>query len=160
MSDPVIVPDRPPRRRVRHPGGGRLLVVESDALDSDINSIMDKWLNYGVMRVPQVPPKFGDFSDAVSFHEALTRLHEAQREFDALPAHIRAHVDNDVAGFLDMVYDPERRKELVELGLVEEAMPVVPPAGPGPSPAEPAGPVAEGAEDGQRGAGEAAPDAS
>lgn len=111
------------------------MVKQSLANESDINTIMSRWVAHGQLpRGNQQPPTYGDFSSGLDFLESLNAVHRAQDEFNKLPAHIREHCRNDPGEFLEMVYDPERRDELIELGLVEDAIPdgakPVPPAPP------------------------------
>lgn len=120
MSDGDVVP----RVRVLAPEGGRVMTKQSMALESDVNHIIKRFVQFG-----QMPPStgrqplYGDFSSGLDFHSAMNKVREAERQFQALPAHIRDACGNDPAKFVDMCLDPERREELVELGLVEAQMP-------------------------------------
>jgi len=89
---------------------------------------MDRWVTHGVP-VPAVggEPSYGDFSMGLDFHEALNRVSEAESDFMKLPAPLRAHVENDPGLFLDLVFDPDRRGELEELGLIPTRAPVAAP---------------------------------
>lgn len=89
--------------------------------EADINAIMRKYAQTGVP--PYIDPRrgrplFGDFSNGLEFHEALTRVREAERTFSLIPAHVRSYVKNDVGNFLDLIYNPERRLECVKLGIL------------------------------------------
>lgn len=112
------------RIRTVHPEGGRLMTKQAPAADSDINSIMGRWIAHGIPpRAGAGNPRYGDFSSGQDFHDSLSQIREAELQFGQLPAHIRSHCRNDPADFLEMVYDPERRDELVKLGLVEAQIP-------------------------------------
>lgn len=105
--------------------GGRRLVKQSMAGDSDINVIMEKWHATGML--PQGAgraPRYGDFSNGASFTEALFAVRDAEDAFLQLPSAVRSYCDNDPGKFLDLVMDPERREELEKLGLIKERMPV------------------------------------
>ena len=69
------------------------------------------------------PPKYGDFSTGLSYHDAMTRVTDAQHSFEHLPAHIKKHCRQDPGEFLDMVFDPARRAEMIELGMIDAAVP-------------------------------------
>lgn len=125
----------PTRGRQKHPVRGESRTRQADALASDINAIMDRYVHHGVLPSQNAArPRYGDFSSGLDYHAALLKVQSAEDEFMALPAHVRRYVDNDPGRFLELVHDPERRDELVELGLVEEQLPAEP-AEPDPQPA-------------------------
>lgn len=129
------------RIRVVHPEGGPLMTKQAMALDTDINAIVSRWIAHGqVPRASNAPARYGDFSSGLEFHGAMNQVREAEQHFMELPAHIRRHCRNDPGEFLDLVMNPERRAELVELGLVEGQVP--PKASEVPEPVEPAAPAA------------------
>jgi len=136
------------RRRVAHRGGGEVKTKQSDALQTDVNSILARWIQTG--QPPQGrAPSYGDFSDGLSYHEMHNRVLDAQAAFLDLPVEVRKHVDQDPGAFLDLVHTPEGLRELLELGLdpgwVPEDAPE--PAEPGAG-VEPATPSAEPAGEG------------
>lgn len=111
------------------------MTKQSMASETDVNQIMARWIHQGLPPIGNGgTPKYGDFSNAIDFQTALDQVREAQAQFDLLPAHVRRHCQNDPAQFLEMAFDPERRDELVKLGLAEERLPekpdVVPPVAP------------------------------
>ena len=132
-------------KRIYHPTGGKVLTKQADALKTDVNAIMERWIAHGT------PPgqatghaKYGDFSNVDDYHSGLSKIREAERSFLNLPASVRKHVKNDPGEFLDMVHDPARRGELEELGLVEHQAPEeAPPADPPEPPAAPPEPPPE-----------------
>lgn len=115
--------NRVPRVSVPAPSGGRVLVKQSHALASDVNAIVARHVAHGIAFPVNERASYGDFTGVGEFHGALNAVREAQAEFDRLPAAIREHCRNDPGEFLSMVYDPDRQAELVELGLVEAAIP-------------------------------------
>lgn len=134
--------------RVYSRSGGVSKVKQSESEGTDINVIMRKWQKQGIVPTGSAKtPQYGDFSDMTTYHLGLTQMIEAQADFEALPSAVRKHCDNDPGKFLDLVFDPERQVELVDLGLLPKSIPkeaVTPtPAAPGegttpPVPAEPA----------------------
>lgn len=109
----------------------------------DVNAIVRKWQSTGVLQqVISQEPRYGDFSNVDDYKSAVDRVRAAEADFDALPAHIRQAVRNDPQVFLELALDPERRQEMVELGLGEVANylhgPVEEPV-PEPPPSEPSG---------------------
>lgn len=73
--------------------------------------------------------RYGDWSGVPEYREALDRVLEAQEAFEALPANVRDHVQNDPVKFLEMVFDPARQDELKSLGLVPRDAAPLPPSG-------------------------------
>lgn len=125
------------RVAVHPPEGGKVRTKQSDTLDSDINVIMNRFVAAGELPHDGRTPTYGDFTTAGNYHTALNLVKAAQDDFMSLPAIVRKHVDNDPGKFLDLVYDPDRRGELEELGMVPEQAPEAapPPADPPPDPA-------------------------
>ncbi len=135
--------NRGPRVQMVFPGKGRAKQSMKD--ECDINVIMAKYLKTGQISHGQTMT--GDFADAdsVSFHEAMNIVTEAEQAFMTLPAKARQRFANDPAGLVDLCQDPERREELVELGLLD---PLEEPEAPAaaaepPAPAAPAADLAE-----------------
>ncbi len=119
---------RVPRLQVAHPSGGPCLVKKSEQDSTDVNLIMNSWIRGapipGVLN--PAPGRYGDFSSGLDYRSALTAVRDAETAFAAMPPKVRNHCDNDPGKLLDMFYDPERREELVALGLVEAPPEVVP----------------------------------
>lgn len=118
--------ERVKRGRVFHPSGGKQMTKESLTEGTDVNKIMERWHQHGaaVAHLNRGQAMWGDFSSGVDYQGALNSIHEAQRDFAALPSDVRAHVDNDPGKFLELVFDPERREELERLGLLDIQQPV------------------------------------
>ncbi len=117
------------RLRVVHPSGGPVLVKRGEQDSTDVNLIMDSWVHAGAAVAGHMntnPGSYGDFSSGMDYHSAMNAVKEAQAYFMCLPPKVRDHVENDPGKLLDLVYDPERRSELEELGLVAPKVPVLP----------------------------------
>lgn len=129
------------RRQVLHPSGGVSKTRQSDALASDINHIVGRWITTGTLPVVGRTPTYGDFSNAVDFHTALTRVKDAEAAYWELPVAVRKATENDPGKFLDMVMTPEGRRDLETLGLPTDRVPETAPepaAKETPAPEEPA----------------------
>lgn len=111
------------RLRVIHPEGGESMTKQAFKDEVDINKIIERYAEYGVQPLASGQPKYGDFSDGFSFHDALSAVREVEEDFAALPARVRDACENDPGKYLDFVSDPEKRKELEGLGLVEAQVP-------------------------------------
>ncbi len=109
------------RMRVTHPEGGPILVKRAEQDSTDVNLIMDSWIHAGAAVAGHMNPRagtYGDFSSGMDFHATKNAVLEAESDFMSLPPKVRTYVENDPGKLLDLVFDPERRKELEELGLV------------------------------------------
>lgn len=96
--------------------------------DADINCIIARYENTGVLVDPSVPvsrtPNFGDFSDLPTYQEAQNVIIAAKNAFDTLSAKIRERFHNDPAAYYDFVRSLEKGSEAydeaVRLGIVNE----------------------------------------
>ncbi len=96
--------------------------------DADINCIIARYENTGVLVDPSVPvsrtPNFGDFSDLPTYQEAQNVIIAAKNAFDALSAKIRERFRNDPAAYYDFVRSLEKGSEAydeaIRLGIVNE----------------------------------------
>lgn len=132
------------RLRVTTEVGDTSLTRQSMAADTDVNAILARHIRSGIP-LPAAgtrPFSYGDFTGFGDYHEAMSLVVDAQRQFGQLPAHIRDYCDNDPGKFLELVYDPDRVGELEQLGLVAEQKPEGA-AEPTPKPAEEAKPPAQ-----------------
>lgn len=121
--------------------------IQSQAHLADIREIVGKY-DAGFVRsqLEQADLRFLDITEFTDYADMMRQNANVEREFMALPAHVRRMFDHDVAKFLDAAHDPAKTKVLEDLGLVEAApTPVLPdptPAPPIPAPT-PAAPLSE-----------------
>lgn len=100
---------------------GESRTLQSSKEECDINNIMRKFEQTGTLEHRnKFEGRYGDFIGAPEYHEACNQVLEAQQMFMELPSAVRKAYDNDPAQFLAAVRDPEKRGELVELGLIED----------------------------------------
>lgn len=92
---------------------------QSDTADCDINNIMKKFEQTGVLPEMRGEGLYGDFSDAPTFQEALAIVETATEQFMNLDARTRARFENDPSKFLEFATDPRNMEEMVTLGLAE-----------------------------------------
>jgi phage internal scaffolding protein len=96
--------------------------------DADINCIIARYENTGVLVDPTVPvsriPNFGDFSELPTYQEAQNVIIAAKNAFDTLSAKIRERFHNDPAAYYDFVRNLKKGSdeyvEAVSLGIVNE----------------------------------------
>lgn len=109
--------------------------------DADINCIIARFENTGVLVDPTVPvsrvPQFGDFSEMPSYQEAQNVIVAATNAFGSLPSKIRERFGNDPAAYFQFVQSlkegSDEYAEAIRLGIIDK---------PADRPAEvPSGPV-------------------
>ena len=96
--------------------------------DADINSIIARYENTGVLVDPSVPvsrtPSFGDFSDLPTYQDAQNVIVAANNAFYSLSSKIRERFGNDPAAFYQFVQSLRKGSddyvEAVRLGIVNE----------------------------------------
>lgn len=94
------------------------LTRQSEKDNCDINLIVKRYAETGIMPSNLTPGMYADVSQIGDYRTALHTVMEADRMFQQLPAHIRAAFDNDAATFLDAFNDETNRPRLEELGLL------------------------------------------
>lgn len=87
--------------------------------ECDINNILRQFNITGQLPDAPLSPRYGDFTGISDYKTALDRVIEADEEFMALPAQIRARFDNDAANLIQFLDDENNRAEAIELGLVD-----------------------------------------
>lgn len=113
----------PSRRvpRVQFDTGRDTHTKQSFKDECDINSIMGRYARTGELtHIQQNIARYGDFSNANDYHQALLDIEEAQRQFMELPAAIRARVHHDPGEFLTFVDDPANYEECVKMGIIPD----------------------------------------
>lgn len=96
--------------------------------DADINCIIARFENTGVLVDPTVPvsrvPQFGDFSDMPSYQEAQNVIVAANNAFSNLPSKIRERFGNDPAAYFKFVQNLKKGSddydEAVRLGIIDK----------------------------------------
>lgn len=96
--------------------------------DADINCIIARFENTGVLVDPTVPvsrtPNFGDFSDLPTYQEAQNVIIAATNAFDILSSKIRERFNNDPAAYFDFVQSLKKGSddyaEAIRLGIINK----------------------------------------
>lgn len=84
--------------------------------ETDINKLMERYVLTGEMPQMQAPPLQGDFTNILSYQEAMNLMIEARKSFEALPAKIRARFDHDPGQFVNFMSDEANRDEIRQMG--------------------------------------------
>lgn len=126
---------RQARRQVLAKISGTTRTKQAQKDACDINLIVKSATNGNAVIGNPGNPTYGDFTSGLSYHDALNHVLAADDNFNDLPSNVRKHCDNDPGQFLDMAFDPERKDEMIELGLLppEKERPK-PPGDPTPAP--------------------------
>lgn len=98
--------------------------------DADINCIIARFENTGVLVDPTVPvsrtPQFGDYSDMPSYQEAQNVIVAANNAFNDLSAKVRERFGNDPAAYFDFVQSLKEGSddyvEAVRLGIIDKPL--------------------------------------
>lgn len=134
--EPVITPDTPTRgqsiniityrkngsRRVTTSTPGGTLTKQSFGNETDINKIMAQYMQTGQLpAMNNLKPQFGDAPET-DFQTAMNIVTSGQSLFNELPSDIRRDFNHDPAAFLDFCTDPENAEQLIEMGLMPQAL--------------------------------------
>lgn len=95
------------------------LVKQEFKDDCDINIIIERCLRNGapLPTYEHVAPIYADITEMGDYRDMVERIRRADDAFMEMPAPVRARFDNDPGKLLDMLADPSRVDEAVELGL-------------------------------------------
>ena len=85
--------------------------------ESDINTIVDRFMKSGVLPDPVRMPQFVDVEGVFDYQTAMNAVRQADESFMRLDAKLRARFNNSPQQFLDFVSHPDNHDEGVRLGL-------------------------------------------
>lgn len=98
--------------------------------DADINCIIARFENTGVLVDPTVPvsrtPQFGDFSHLPTYQEAQNVIVAANNAFNSLSSKIRERFGNDPAAYFQFVQSLKEGSddydEAIRLGIIDKPL--------------------------------------
>lgn len=85
--------------------------------DSDINTIVDRFMKSGVLPTPVNMPQYVDYEGIFDFQSAMNVVRQADESFMRLDAKIRARFNNSPQEFLEFFGNPDNVDEAIRLGL-------------------------------------------
>ena len=85
--------------------------------ESDINTIVDRFMKSGVLPDPVLMPQYVDFEGVFDFQSAMNVVRQADENFMRLDAKVRARFNNSPQEFLEFFANPDNAQEAVLLGL-------------------------------------------
>lgn len=115
------------------------LTQQSFAAESDINTIVDRFMKTGVLPDPVRMPQYVDYEGVFDFQSAMNVVRQADENFMRMDAKVRARFHNSPQEFLEFFANPDNHAEAQRLGLlVSTSAPAgsADPAGDPPSKAE------------------------
>jgi phage internal scaffolding protein len=107
--------------------------------ESDINTIVDRFMKTGHLPDPVSMPQYVDYEGIFDFQSAMNVVRQADENFMRMDAKVRARFHNSPQEFLEFFSNPDNADEAVRLGL---ATPVQPKEFPKSAPAAAATPAA------------------
>ena len=97
--------------------------------ESDINTIVDRFMKTGHLPEPASMPQYVDYEGVFDFQSAMNVVRQADENFMRMDAKVRARFHNSPQEFLEFFANPDNVDEAVRLGLaipqVKESPPVV-----------------------------------
>jgi len=85
--------------------------------DSDINTIVDRFMKSGVLPTPANMPQFVDFEGIFDFQTAMNAVRSADENFMRMDAKVRARFNNSPQEFLEFFANADNVEEAIRLGL-------------------------------------------
>jgi len=85
--------------------------------DSDINTIVDRFMKTGHLPDPVSMPQYIDYEGVFDFQSAMNVVRQADENFMRMDAKVRARFNNSPQEFLQFFADPANQAEAVRLGL-------------------------------------------
>jgi len=85
--------------------------------ESDINTIVDRFMKSGVLPTPVNMPQYVDFEGIFDFQTAMNAVRAADENFMRMDAKVRARFNNSPQEFLEFFANPENTQEAIRLGL-------------------------------------------
>lgn len=120
------------RRRIQIDLSAGQMTKQSHRDECDINQIMAKFQNSGMVdHFNNHQAQYG-FASGDSFYESMLVINKAQSMFDELPSSVRKRFANSPSEFLEFVQNPDNADDLVKLGL--STAPALPQKSPAPIP--------------------------
>jgi len=117
-AEVTIAGRRLPLRRVQTVFEDPSLTKQSFTKDSDIRTILQKYVKTGILGDPLKTPLYGDFTHTTEdFVNSVNTVTQVRAWFDAQPAKVREHFQNDPLRCLEIVQKAENSHEAEKMGL-------------------------------------------
>jgi len=108
------------RRRVAKVFKEKSRTVQSSAPACDINNIMKKYKETGMIQHnSNREPFYGDVSGITDFRQAMEIVLNAETTFNNLPSEVREKFENDPGNFIEWIKNPTNLEEARKDGYVD-----------------------------------------
>ena len=101
--------------------------------ESDINTIVDRFMKTGHLPDPVSMPQYVDYEGVFDFQSAMNVVRQADENFMRMDAKVRSRFHNSPQEFLEFFADPANTEEAVRLGLAVPQPKESPPVDPAPA---------------------------
>jgi phage internal scaffolding protein len=85
--------------------------------ESDINTIVNRFMKSGVLPTPVNMPQYLDYEGVFDYQSAMNAVRSADEQFMRMDAKVRARFNNSPQEFLSFFADPANTDEAIRLGL-------------------------------------------
>ena len=85
--------------------------------ESDINTIVDRFMKTGHLPEPSSMPQYIDYEGVFDFQSAMNVVRQADENFMRMDAKVRSRFHNSPQEFLEFFANPDNVDEAVRLGL-------------------------------------------
>jgi len=85
--------------------------------ESDINTIVDRFMKSGVLPTAVNMPQYMDYEGVFDYQSAMNAVRAADEQFLRMDAKVRARFNNSPQEFLSFFADPANTDEAIRLGL-------------------------------------------
>lgn len=85
--------------------------------ESDINTIVGRFLKTGVLPTPNTFPQYVDFEGVFDYQSAMNLVRAADESFMRMDAKLRSRFNNSPQEFLEFFANPSNVDEAIRLGL-------------------------------------------
>lgn len=106
------------RRRVQTFNYDPSMTDQSQAQESDVNYIMQKYQTTGIAPEFRQNGFYADLTEIPDLSTALQIVTQAQLAFDSLPSNVRSRFGNSPEFMMEYLQNPSNRQEAIELGLI------------------------------------------
>lgn len=102
--------------RVQTKPKGKSLTEQSHKKGTDINYLVKRYAQTGQMPIAKTTAEYGE-APAVTYHEALNIINQANKNYYDLPPEIRKDF-NSPNEFTEFVHNPDNTDALIEMGIL------------------------------------------
>jgi len=88
--------------------------------ECDINQIIKKFQKTGQLEHVKTNPQiYGNFTDPITYHDAMNLVSSANQQFEGLSSAVRERFDNNPAKFLEFATNGRNAEEMAQMGLMD-----------------------------------------